>query len=247
MIRLNGETITPTIFPDKTSQVWNIAQFSRFNQMNFIVWDFENEAEIMHVLQLVQLLDSNHFLVELSIPFMPYSRQDKDINDRSTFALNTFNSILSLIPSAIKITTLDIHSNKITKNRVDNISPTEQIKFAIEKSGADIVCFPDKGASEREYDIQGLYSITLSKVRDQSNGNIISLAMDHTIDLRNRKVLIVDDLVDAGRTFIEAKKLLDNAGASEVSLYTSHGLYTKGIQVLRDAGFKHIFNRKGEE
>ena len=44
---------------------------------------------------------------------------------------------------------------------------------------------------------------------------------------------------------LTAEKLL-TCGANSVSLYTTHGIYSKGIQTLRDSGISRIFNRKGE-
>ena len=59
-------------------------------------------------------------------------------------------------------------------------------------------------------------------------------------------VLVWDDLCDAGGTFILlAKELLTN-GAKEVNLFVSHGLFTKGTQILFDAGIKRIFTKERE-
>ena len=41
-------------------------------------------------------------------------------------------------------------------------------------------------------------------------------------------------------------KELYKLGALEVQLFTTHGIYSKGVQVLKDAGIVKIFNRKGE-
>jgi ribose-phosphate pyrophosphokinase len=65
-------------------------------------------------------------------------------------------------------------------------------------------------------------------------------------NLKNKSVLIVDDICDGGRTFIEAAKLLYIEGVNNVYLYVTHGLFTKGIQILYDAGIKRIFTYKGE-
>ena len=61
MITLNGKPITPTIFPDKTSQVWKVFQedsLSLHAPELKVVWTFENEAELIHLAQLKMLLDN---------------------------------------------------------------------------------------------------------------------------------------------------------------------------------------------
>ena len=58
MIKLNGHIITPTIFPDKTSQVWKLEQDWFFPTNNVITWEFENEAEFMQLAQLNDLVQA---------------------------------------------------------------------------------------------------------------------------------------------------------------------------------------------
>lgn len=76
--------ITPTFFPDGTGQVWklptnikNAVQFAYFTE---VIWIFENEAELIHVCQLAQLiakLSNRHIRASLFIPYLPYGRRIK--------------------------------------------------------------------------------------------------------------------------------------------------------------------------
>lgn len=245
MITLNDYVVVPTIFPDKTSQVWKLPR-SAFpghpNRKHEIIWEFENESELIHVLQLRTFLGGN---CSLYMPFLPYGRQDKAITNESTFALITFGEVIAHFFQKENVTTLDAHSKNLGMlDFFTNISP--DIKHAIRKTGSHIICFPDKGASERGYDIGPLPSFNLHKARDPLTGEINGLDCSLPLDLNNCKVLICDDICDGGRTFIEAAHLLYGMGAMEVNLYTTHGLYTKGIKVLFDAEIKRIFNYKGE-
>jgi len=60
------------------------------------------------------------------------------------------------------------------------------------------------------------------------------------------RVLIIDDICDGGRTFIEITKLLLQAGVESVSLHVSHGLFSQGIDVLKEAGIKTVYTAKGK-
>lgn len=236
MIKLNGHLVTPTIFPDGTSQVWKLSQHY-FQVDNKVEWIFENEAELIHVCQLGQLL---RYDAELYVPFLPYGRQDKIVSNETTFALHTFISMIELF--FYSISTLDAHSVSLDYK---NIYPKKEIQFAVDSSGCNLVCFPDKGAQTRYSETQA-NPLILDKVRDQSTGEITGLAIASGPSPKDHSILIVDDICDGGRTFIEAAKLLYKEGAKEVNLYTTHGLYTKGLDCLREAGIKRIFNYKGE-
>lgn len=216
-----------------------------------VVWDFENEGEFLQVMQLGNLLHVDFAWLHrtLHMPFLMYGRQDKFVNNYNTFALNTLNDLLKFTGYFHEITSVDIHNPKATK--VANIDPSPRIKEVMEITRAGLICYPDKGATLRGYDISGASYVCLNKKRNQETGAIDGLEFAHfggkqVVD--NQVILIVDDLVDRGGTFIAAAKLLKDAGAASVSLYTTHGLYTHelGVQHLFNNGLDRVFNYKTE-
>lgn len=241
MIKLGDYVVTPTIFPDGTSQVWKIPE-DVLKENGTVIWEFESEAELSHVLQLGYLLKLHWNRIDLDMPFMPYGRQDKEISNEATFARSVIVKTLRLVYD--NMWTTDNHSKDYF---VTSIQPDLKPVFAACKP--DLVCFPDEGASKRGYEKFYCGSVVLEKDRDQLTGEIKGLKFaegSQVGELPNTSVLIIDDICDGGRTFIEACKLLKGAGAKEVYLYTTHGIYSKGTKVLFDAGIDRIFNRKGE-
>lgn len=249
MIRLNNYIITPTIFPDKTSQVWKLPE-TLFGDYNKVVWDFEHESEFMHVAQLVELLAQNSHVV-LHIPYFPYARQDKEISNDSTFALRTFCRLLNTLPVDL-IKTYDLHSNLakqiLTKPLIVDTAD-RRIKEVMEETLTELVVFPDAGAKTRYGSVAGkTHVVYFTKVRDQQTGEITGMNSDNDeLFKKVNNVLIVDDLCDGGATFTHIAKYIKNiTDHPQINLYTSHGLYTKGTQVLRDNGIDRIFNKNGE-
>jgi ribose-phosphate pyrophosphokinase len=249
MITLDGVKVTPTIFPDGTSQVWRIEESAFAAEANLIVWDFESEAELMHLAQLKELLgsygDRNRDII-LHIRYLPYGRQDKYVANDATFALRAFAKQLNCLHFT-KIEIFDPHSNVAVEHIRNSkaIQPHKEIFHALDQTNG-IFCFPDKGAAGRYSGLRAQGgSVVFSKVRDQQTGEILGTSTDDVVSAI--PYLIVDDICDGGRTFIEVAKVLYEKGATEVHLYVSHGLFTKGKQVLRDAGIKRIFTKNGEE
>lgn len=256
MIKLNGVEIKPTIFPDGTSQVWKIDESlfrthaydtNYIDVIDFnIEWDFENEAELFHIAQLRDLLDSTtgqQVKVSLHMPFLPYGRQDKSIDNNNTFARRTFMSLITSM-RFIKISTLDSHS---PCNNVSDIFPESEIDRAFDLVNPSLICFPDTGAKKRYGKFFGKFpNCSLTKERDQSTGYIKNLFLNELVNIKDESVLIIDDICDGGMTFkLTAEKLL-TLGAKEVNLYTTHGIYSKGIETLKESGINRVFNRKGE-
>lgn len=244
MISLNGTKITPTIFPDGTSQVWKLTSLSPIS--NHILWNFENEAEVFHVMQLLTLINEYYMgSAVLEMPFLPYARQDKHVTNDSTFAGKVLISMLDSVPVRVVVT--DAHNQDILPRHWHSRMPNAEVESAIKSTDSDYVVFPDKGAARRGYPTLDRGHLTLDKVRDPLSGDITGLrVVGPTINLRGKSCIIVDDICDGGRTFIEAAKLLYSLGTKEVYLFTTHGIYSKGTSVLKEAGIKRIFNKNGE-
>ena len=71
MILLNGEEIKPTIFPDKTSQIWKLPKKVLNDSRIEVIWYFENESELFHICQisdLLYVLRKSHFLAMIYLP-----------------------------------------------------------------------------------------------------------------------------------------------------------------------------------
>lgn len=258
MIRLglpiseHWETITPTIFPDGTSQVYNLKILPKEINGCIIKWNFESEAEFIHIAQLKTLLDKNHnYGTILELPYLPYARQDKEVSNESTFAKKTFCNLLYSLDFK-KIITYDVHSNtgyNIMNSELWENRKAEHIHKVIEASNPDVIFYPDGGALDRYSNMFLGYHRTINmlpkaygtKVREQSTGNILSYEVINHKSLFDKNVLIVDDLCDGGATFIEAAKKLRLLGANNIDLCVSHGIFSKGRSHLTENGIRNIY------
>lgn len=245
MIKVNNKVLLPTIFPDRTSQIWKLGITDWDN--NVIIWHFENEAEIFHICQLADLLKSVGIRSRLSIPYLPYARQDKGISNITTFALHTFARIINSC-GFYEVSFVDVHSNialGLIKNSINNI-PFNRIKSTMRCLNNPLLAYPDKGACDRY--IKLLTSVDSPivghKSRNQQTGYLEYLGV--VGNPRNRDILVIDDICDGGMTFILFAKKLYELGANSVNLYVTHGIFSKGFEVLRAAKIKRIFTYKGE-
>lgn len=249
MIKYNNYKINPTIFPDGTSQVWKLdtSAFYCANNGHLIEWEFESESEIFHLMQLVTLIREQREdpKLYLRMDYVPYARQDKNVDNFSTFALKTFADLINTIGFE-KIYAFDTHSKKI-EELIENVKvryPVKEIYLTVGKTNADLLCYPDTGAFSKYSKIVEYPFICGHKDRDQKTGFIKNLTIDGNV--KDQNVLIIDDICDGGGTFILTAKKLYELGAKSVNLYVSHGLFTKGLGILKESGIKRIFTKDGE-
>lgn len=249
MIFLTGTPLEVTMFPDNTSQVWKLSQVDDPSIKSVqISWDYQHEGEFMQLAQLKMLLDANNMLSLLYLKYLPYGRQDKAVSNDKTFALHTFARLLNSLKFG-RIVICDPHSN-IALELIDNSHatyPREQVKKVAKDLSVDLFCYPDSGALAK-YAGRNIYVYPYvygEKVRDQLTGNIISYKL--VGDVVDQKVLIVDDICDGGATFKLLAAELFKAGAIEVNLFVTHGIFSKGIRTLKDSGINRIFTQDGEQ
>jgi ribose-phosphate pyrophosphokinase len=239
MILLNGIEIKPTIFPDGTKQVWKLQPEIINAKSYYCVWLYESDAEILVLHQLDMLLDILGIKPKyLCIPFLPYSRQDKDVGNNTTFGLYAFAEQLNSMLWT-KIITFDVHSSRPKEIIHNLISYNLSYELLLEQERKyDYFILPDKGAYDR-------YSALLNnkekclcgeKIRDQSTGNIIKYELLSSVSLKGKSCLVIDDICDGGATFnILARSLYSEEEYSDLilDLFVTHGIFSKGLDELR--------------
>jgi ribose-phosphate pyrophosphokinase len=106
----------------------------------------------------------------------------------------------------------------------------------------DALVSPDFGASKKIYKLAtelDLPVIQANKVRD-NKGQIIKTEV-YVDNLEGKDVLIVDDCCDGARTFIEIAKVLKEKNVGSISLYVTHGIFSKGLDVIFESGISKIY------
>ena len=216
-------------------------------------------ADVIYSQTLVELLltlDAINNLeyqgpVELLLPYLPYSRQDRACAPGEAFALSVLvNCLVPHLGAEDTIQTWDVHSN-VAQTLFDrnfegvfqNVAAARLLKdLELEKgvvfNPSTIVIAPDKGAVYRASDVQeslGLSeTVYATKVRNPDDGQILRTEVPEDVNYRGKDLLIVDDICDGGRTFIELAKVLRDYEPSRIDLYVTHGIFSKGFEVFED-------------
>lgn len=175
--------------------------------------------------------------VFLSMPYLPYARQDRACSEGESFALEVFVKALSTGYFG-GISVSDVHSAvglQLLDQYFDEVLHIEQWMCAVSLPKFDCLVAPDKGASEKiirhiqviEHDVP---VAILSKTR--KDGQVIYDPLE--VGTLMGDVCVVDDLCDGGATFVSLGKMLlaTQPEITSLSLYVTHGLFSKGVGVL---------------
>jgi ribose-phosphate pyrophosphokinase len=106
---------------------------------------------------------------------------------------------------------------------------------------------PDAGAYKKIFDVAQEFRIdniaTATKVRDLKTGKILHTEIPNLpVTLaEDFKYVIVDDICDGGRTFVElAKAIREQRPTAKIYLVVTHGIFSGGFEGLGEY-FEHVY------
>lgn len=213
----------------------------------WIVARFHSSQDIMRILlQKEAFISAGGKEVNLFLPYMPYSRQDREVFKGDPFALKVFADIIKSA-GFNKVYTIDQHSNVtelVFGDNFKNFTPEKQILSYINQvkskftSKTVTILSPDAGAIKRTenivkflnnncLDLDFEIGIALKK-RDPKTGKIIGCKI---CDELSENVIIVDEILDGGYTFINLAQNLA-CRPNFFGLFVTHGIFSKGTELL---------------
>lgn len=177
--------------------------------------------------------------VDLLMPYIPYARQDRRCNYGEALSIKVFANMINS-QDYRNVVVLDPHSN-VSSGLLDRCHIVDQYdlfaKTKLSWHDTTIVA-PDLGAVKKTEEFckrVGARGVAIAnKKRELATGKILGMEIlgDSEDTLRGAKVVVLDDIVDGGRTFIELGMLLDKYDLVSLELYVTHGIFSKGVDVL---------------
>lgn len=174
------------------------------------------------------------------LPYIPYARQDRVMVPGEPLSSAVFGTLINLC-GFDRIIVDDPHSD-VSPSHIKNVAIFEQYELALDILGPGffddaVIVAPDAGAIKKVTKLaQKVNHREIgvgTKHRDLMTNNITDTTYAGP-DVNGKRVIMVDDICDGGRTFIELGKVLRANGAKEVVLYTTHGIYSYGADVFKD-------------
>lgn len=184
--------------------------------------------------------------IALYTPYFMGARSDRKFVEGG---VNYLKQVICPIINSLNFSSvivLDPHSDVLEAclNNYEKVDNHLIVKYALtdidNKDGAqDRICLvsPDAGAYKKIFDVAKKFGIekiiTANKVRDMKTGNIVRTEIPVLDQHNDLKYVIVDDICDGGRTFIElAKAIKDSRPTAKIYLVVTHGIFSAGFDTL---------------
>lgn len=184
--------------------------------------------------------------VNIVIPYFGYSRQDRIAASREPITAKLVANML-VKAGVDRVLTLDLHAVQVQgffDIPVDNLFTVPLFAKYYTKlglKGSDVVVVSPKNSGIKR-------ARSLAEYLDSPIA-IIDYAQDDSAreegyiigDVSGKKAILIDDILNTGKTFAEAAKIVERGGATDIYAVASHGLFAGGAsEILNTAPIKEI-------
>jgi len=164
------------------------------------------------------------------MPYFGYARQDRKTGGRTPISAKLVANLITRA-GADRVLTMDMHSGQIQgffDIPTDNLLPTPlmaaDIRARERKPGDLMIVSPDVGGVARARSLAERLNADLAIVDKRRSGPGVSEVMNIIGDVKDRRCVLFDDIVDSAGTLCNAADALAKEGAASVSAYVTHGV-----------------------
>ena len=181
------------------------------------------------------------------IPYFGYARQDRKAKPRTPITAKLVANLITAA-GADRALAMDLHAGKIQgffDIPFDHlyampvlIDELRALGFTGEQT---VVVSPDAGGVERARAYSKRIGAGLAIIDKRRPAPNVSEIMNIVGDVRGKKAVIVDDIIDTAGTLTNAAHAIINAGAASVSACASHAVFSgKAVQRIVDSPLQHV-------
>ena len=186
----------------------------------------ENLMEILLMLDAAKRASARH--ITAVIPYFGWARQDRKDKPRVPIGAKLIAKLLESA-GATRIMTMDLHADQIQgffEKPVDHLFASSIFVPYIKNLNIKnlTIASPDMGGSKRAYAYSKFLKCdVVICYKQRSKANKIS-HMELIGDVKNKNVILVDDIVDTAGTLTKASDLMMSRGALSVQAICTHAL-----------------------
>jgi len=202
----------------------------------------DNLMEMLLMIDAAKRASARH--ITAVMPYFGWARQDRKDKPRVPIAAKLVAKMLETA-GATRIITMDLHADQIQgffEKPVDHLFASTIFLPEIKALNLDniTIASPDMGGSKRAYAYSKyLNSEVVICYKQRKKANVIS-HMELIGDVKDRNVILVDDMVDTAGTLTKAADLMMEKGAKSVRAISTHA-------VLSGAAYERIEKSKLEQ
>jgi len=188
----------------------------------------DNLVELLIIIDALKRASAGR--ITAVMPYYGYARQDRKARARDPISAKLVANLITTA-GADRVLTMDLHTPQLQgffDIPVDHLMgvPVLASYFSkkFEKFDDVVAVSPDVGSVTRARKFAQLLEIPIAIIDKRRPKANVSEIMNVIGDVVNKKVILIDDLLDTGGTFINAANTLLEMGAQEIYGCCTHGV-----------------------
>src|ERR1700753_2760695 len=181
------------------------------------------------------------------MPYFGYARQDRKTGGRTPISARLVTTLITRA-GADRVLTMDLHAGQIqgffdipTDNLLASPVLADDIRINYPDPEQLMIVSPDVGGVVRVRALANRLDADLAIVDKRRSGPGQSEVMNIVGDVKGRRCILFDDIVDSAGTLCSAAAALIEHGATEVSAYVTHGVLSgAAVQRVGDSLLKEL-------
>ena len=183
-----------------------------------------------HIMEMLIMLDAlkraSPARITAVIPYYGYARQDRKVSPRVPISAKLVADLIT-VAGANRVLTVELHAGQIQgffDIPVDHLySAPVLYRYVKEKFLDDLVIVsPDTGGVERARAFAKRLNAGLAIIDKRRPEPNVSEIMNVIGEVKGKRAIIFDDLIDTGGTIVQAAEAIKNNGAEEVYACCTH-------------------------
>jgi ribose-phosphate pyrophosphokinase len=160
------------------------------------------------------------------IPYYGYGRQDRKVAPRAPITAKLLADLITTA-GANRVLSMDLHAGQIQgffNIPVDNLFATPVLFDYMKKNFVDntVVVSPDTGGVERARAFGKRLGASLAIIDKRREGPNEAEVMNIIGNVKGKRIIILDDMIDTAGTVVQAARAMKEAGALEISICCTH-------------------------
>lgn len=179
------------------------------------------------------------------IPYYGYARQDRKVAPRAPITAKLVADLITTA-GANRVLAMDLHAGQIQgffNIPVDNLFATPVLIDYLKHNYPDnmVIVSPDTGGVARARAFGTRLGANLAIIDKRREGPNEVQVMNIIGKVKGCRVIILDDMIDTAGTVIQAAKALEKAGATDVSVCSTHPVLSgPALQRIEESNIKEI-------